>query len=160
MENKVTRKDIRLKEAVVEAFLIGQSAKNYYLLNYGIKSKTVDLVISYSGSSPLYGKDCIEGCIEGCIEDAAAEYPKFHFSLDDTKLSLRFGNSQIIPNDQITVFERHVKVYFEGHEVWQDKNTLQFIFNDGSVVNIKTKQDILNFKWSSHSVNDFIIFCC
>lgn len=122
-----------IQTIVKEAFLIGHSATNYYLLNYGIKSLTIDLVVSYSGKSSL--------------DDATFYFHKNEFRNDG--------------DDQIIAWKRHVKIHFDEihfKDSPENKNTLQLIFENGNVVNIKTKQDILNFKWANASVNDFMIF--
>lgn len=133
MENK------NIETIVKEAFSIGKATTNYYLLNYGIKHKTVDLVISYSGSSSL--------------DDS-----NFYFNLEEPHevcSQLKFQN---IGEDQIISWERHVKIFYKNYTSFDEGNTLKLIFENGEIVNIKTKQDIIDFKWVNASINDFMIF--
>lgn len=129
MENK------NIEDIVKQAFSIGHSITNYYLLNYGINHRSVDLVISYSGSAPLNDE-------------------KFLFYLDDPHLT--FKNTSYNDDDQIIVWKRHVKVYYK--DSLADKKNLQFIFENGKVLNIKNKQDIFDIDFKNLSVNDFMIF--
>lgn len=148
MENK------NIETIVKEAFSIGRATTNYYLLNYGIKHKTVDLIISYSGSSSLDDSN-----FHFILDEPHEVCPQLIFQNDgDDHLCNAKENCR--RHDQIIAWERHVKIYYKDITSFDtgNKNTLQLIFENGEIVNIKTKQDILDFKWNEVSVNDFMIF--